>query len=354
MDATSPHTQKYCRWIDIAKGIAMISVIASHTVIPGGRLHHLFYLYEIPLFFLLSGITFSPKPWKNLWSSSIRRLLFPYLLLCIILLTPNILNNPSPSIVATQVLVALYGGGWTVMPFGFPGIGTAWFLLALFSARILANALFGWFERDKVSSFTQYALVLILAIAGKWIPTHLCWLPLDIDVAFVAVWYLFIGWRCKRHGTEPALPDFRVAHNKNQSRLAIIIVTVLLLSLGTWCSHLVVFSPGARGYGSMRIFLICLLCSTGMSGALCIVAHVIDNHARGLAALVCRHLTFMGKYSMLAFVLLCIDGSFVQWRNLELYAMPHGYMILSIVRVTYISFFMLLLLLTAPVMSKRK
>lgn len=332
----------------------MISVIASHTVIPGGRLHHFFYLYEIPLFFFLSGITFNPKPWKVLLTSSIRRLLLPYLLLCVILLAPNIFNDPSPSNAVTQALVALYGGGWTVMPFGFPGIGTAWFLLALFSARILANALFGWFERDKVSSFTQYALVLILAIAGKWIPTHLCWLPLDIDVAFVAVWYLFIGWRCKRYGMAPSLPGFRGPHDKDRDRLVAVIITILLLCLGTWCSRLTLFSPGARGYGSTRIFLFCLFCSTGMSMAFCIAAHAIDNHTRVLGAPACQHLVFMGKYSMLAFVLLCIDGRFVQWRNLGLYAMPYGHVILSVIRVAYISLFMLLLLLTSPAIGKRE
>lgn len=332
----------------------MVSVIASHTVVPGGRLHHFFYLYEIPLFFFLSGITFNPKPWRNLLSGSIRRLLLPYLLLCTILLVPNILYDPSPSNVLTQILVALFGGGWTVLPFGFPGIGTAWFLLALFSARILANVLFGCFEGRDVQPLAQYAFVLIIAIAGRWIPVHLCWLPFDIDVAFVAVWFMFIGWRCKHYGMEPALPDFKLPRARKSRRMTTVAVAVLLLCLGTWCSQLIVFSPGARGYGSIWIFLACLLCSTGMSAGLCIIADTIDTRINALATSVCQHLSFTGKYSMLAFVLLCIDGRFVQWQNVGFYAMPYGRVVISAVRIVYISAFMLLFLFTAPVTSKRE
>ncbi|MEE1274699.1 MAG: acyltransferase family protein [Olegusella sp.] len=354
MDTVSQPAKKYYRWIDIAKGIAMVSVIASHTVIPGGRLHHFFYLYEIPLFFFLSGITFIPKPWRDLLSGSIRRLLLPYLLLCTVLLVPNILYDPSPSNVMTQILVALFGGGWTVLPFGFPGIGTAWFLLALFSARILANALFSWFENKGIPPFAQYAFVLIIAIAGRWIPVHLCWLPLDIDVAFVAVWFMFIGWRCKHYGMEPDLPDFKMPRAKKSRRLATAVITVLLLCLGTCCSRLIVFSPGARGYGSTWIFLTCLLCSTGMSAALCVTADIIGSRMNALVASVCQHLSFMGRYSMLAFILLCIDGHFVQWQNVGLYSMPYGHVVLSAVRVAYISVFMLLFLFTAPIANKRE
>ena len=51
-------------WIDIAKGIAMILVIVGHTVPNPSPLRHAIFSFRMPVFFILAGYTFRPKPWR--------------------------------------------------------------------------------------------------------------------------------------------------------------------------------------------------------------------------------------------------------------------------------------------------
>lgn len=64
-------------WIDIAKGIAIILVIVGHTVPNPSPLRHAIFSFHMPVFFILAGYTFRPKPWRELLSGSVSRLLVP-------------------------------------------------------------------------------------------------------------------------------------------------------------------------------------------------------------------------------------------------------------------------------------
>lgn len=70
-------------WIDIAKGIAMILVIVGHTVPNPSPLRHAIFSFHMPVFFILAGYTFRPKPWRELLSGSMSRLLVPYVVLAL-------------------------------------------------------------------------------------------------------------------------------------------------------------------------------------------------------------------------------------------------------------------------------
>lgn len=70
-------------WIDIAKGIAIILVIVGHTVPNPSPLRHAIFSFHMPVFFILAGYTFRPKPWRELLSGSVSRLLVPYVILAL-------------------------------------------------------------------------------------------------------------------------------------------------------------------------------------------------------------------------------------------------------------------------------
>lgn len=55
--------RNYIEWIDIAKGIGIILVIAGHTFCLG--LSSPLYTFHLPLFFLLSGIVFNEQKYKS-------------------------------------------------------------------------------------------------------------------------------------------------------------------------------------------------------------------------------------------------------------------------------------------------
>lgn len=83
-------------WIDIAKGIAIILVIVGHTVPNPSPLRHAIFSFHMPVFFILAGYTFRPKPWRELLSGSVSRLLVPYVVLALAWQVPTFLMSGAP------------------------------------------------------------------------------------------------------------------------------------------------------------------------------------------------------------------------------------------------------------------
>lgn len=111
-------------WIDTAKGIGILCVVAGHTVSAG---HTYIFWFHMPLFFFLSGYLYNPG--ASLFSFAqrkFRRLLVPYFSFLILLSIPDYAlcvktahNGPAPGIINQLVsltLTKLYGGrdlyGW--------------------------------------------------------------------------------------------------------------------------------------------------------------------------------------------------------------------------------------------------
>jgi fucose 4-O-acetylase-like acetyltransferase len=65
------------QWIDIVKGIGILSIVIGH--ITDGALREILFLFHVLLFFFLSGYLFKqPQQLKNFIVKKIKRLLMPY------------------------------------------------------------------------------------------------------------------------------------------------------------------------------------------------------------------------------------------------------------------------------------
>lgn len=135
---SKPAKQRIC-YIDIAKGFAMLCIIAGHFGIVSAE--RFVFTFHVPLFFLLSGYFLSTKvSFLPFMKQKARQLLVPYYVTGVVLLVvatvvnhfvwPEIdaLNN------AKSMLGALlYGSGAPHSePFAIRQIGLLWFLWALF------------------------------------------------------------------------------------------------------------------------------------------------------------------------------------------------------------------------------
>ena len=135
---SKPVKQRIC-YIDIAKGFAMLCIIAGHFGIVSAE--RFVFTFHVPLFFLLSGYFLSTKvSFLPFMKQKARQLLVPYYVTGVVLLIvatvvnhfvwPEIdaLNN------AKSMLGALlYGSGAPHSePFAIRQIGLLWFLWALF------------------------------------------------------------------------------------------------------------------------------------------------------------------------------------------------------------------------------
>ena len=118
-------------WIDIAKGIAIILVIVGHTVPNPSPLRHAVFSFHMPVFFILAGYTFRPKPWRELLSGSVSRLLVPYVILALAWQVPSFLMSGAPltgGALAGGLQTLAFASGVDVPGLGVAAVGMAWFL----------------------------------------------------------------------------------------------------------------------------------------------------------------------------------------------------------------------------------
>lgn len=105
--------------------------------------------FHMPVFFILAGYTFRPQPWLELLSGSVSRLLVPYVVLALAWQVPTFLMSGAPLTGGALVAVLktlVFASGVDVPEFGVAAVGMAWFLVALFTSRLLFNALARLFD----------------------------------------------------------------------------------------------------------------------------------------------------------------------------------------------------------------
>lgn len=128
--------------IDVAKGIGIICIVLGH-VLPHSFVYSLLYAFHVPLFFVLSGLTYHhAENLRGFLVDKIRRILVPYAsfaLISIVLyrLMPLILNTPvEEARLLPNILGMLYANtntGW--MAWNRP----LWFLPCLFAVLVLVH-----------------------------------------------------------------------------------------------------------------------------------------------------------------------------------------------------------------------
>ena len=185
--------QNHCLWADIAKGIAIILVIAGHTYPPTGNLCKFIFLFHMPLFFLLAGYFFNFQKYENnfklLLKSSAKRLLLPIL---IVMLLFYDWADPTK-----HLSMLMYGCGkpqFDIEPAGY----ALWFLYCLFIVRILLWGLLKVITKVKSHVIINILASFGIAYCGVLIGKHIK-LPWSIDVAMVSLYISYIGFLMKHY-----------------------------------------------------------------------------------------------------------------------------------------------------------
>lgn len=321
--------KKRIEWIDIAKGIAMILVIVGHVFNYGYFVRHAIFSFHLPLFFILAGYTFRAKPWKDLIVSSTKRLLGPFFLLfvlCNIEGILNIVNDPIP------VLSKLYYSiGWTPAYIegteSIPILGIAWFLLCLFIARLAMNAVLKLYERFNVNLIVGAIPVFLIAWGCAWIGKTVL-LPLDIDIAGVALLYIYCGFLAKTFQVSPYAKKWYVL------AIALVLWIVALNFSG--------LEMATRRYDNFVLTVVGALAGSTLAIWVSMLIELCPKYLGKVGEIIKRYFVFMGKNSMLVYTLHCFDGCLVSWQSLVFVESTLGYGIVAIIRVVAVSLFVLL------------
>lgn len=146
---------KRIAWIDIAKGLAMIAVMADHC---GMRLTPLVDYFEVPAFFILSGLMVKRvADYRTFAYDKAKRLLIPYIIYNLLFFACFLAYGWFSSGAFALVKKAL----WALL---FSADYPLWFLKALFWAYIIVGACIRWRVLDR--TIARWGVVVLLALAG--------------------------------------------------------------------------------------------------------------------------------------------------------------------------------------------
>lgn len=173
---------------DIAKALAMVLIIAGHSL-TDGYLQDAIYTFHVPLFFFVSGYFFKARPLRELARRGVRRLMAPYLLtsaaLIVVAFVKGALGHGWQAL--TDALIAtIYCCGIRVDygSFYIPSCGAIWFLPALFVAMLLVNI---------AASKKHSWLIVTLAALVSWASAQFFILPFGLQSGGFASLFLYSG-----------------------------------------------------------------------------------------------------------------------------------------------------------------
>lgn len=186
-------------WVDIAKGITIIFMIIGHTVPISSGVYTFIFSFHMPLFVILSGITYrSLKNIKSFWlniKKYFKRLFIPYLitlLICRLLRDIQYYGVFNLSIFIKNFFSDfIWGNGCSYVFLGkeYSGVGSIWFLITLFLSKIVFDFI-NLIVKDEFERVVIYSFLMIIMITFSFF--H--WLPWGLDLVFIFTFYLYIGY----------------------------------------------------------------------------------------------------------------------------------------------------------------
>lgn len=199
-------SRKRIEWIDFAKGFAMLCVVLGHTLGGGPRgriLQMLIYSFHMPLYFVLSVLTYQFSQNTTEYFSKLKKsayhLLLPALILYFIRIFNAIIREPTlltnGAYYQEKLLELLFASGvsFTFREIKIPSIGMIWFLFALFIGRALFDSL-------RLFSPKRYLLPLTVIFSSMGvIISYFIWLPFSIDIALAISIFFYVGLRLKEY-----------------------------------------------------------------------------------------------------------------------------------------------------------
>lgn len=267
-------------WIDAAKGVSIVGTIISHTAPPGSMARTLLFSFHMPLFFILSGFTMTPatdwNSFKKKTIKDIRSLIIPLIIFSLIRCLFRIIQSNDYSLVGIQSVVkewiwsSIWSSGTPVH--GHINFGMLWFLVSLFTARIIFNLIHILFKDDKNES-----IPLTIGLGGILLGAFGHYLILNFDVSLACLFFIALGYLVKQ--------KFKFIQKQS---------TIILWSLALVWIYAIFqnyyIEMSMRGYEHGPIVLIEAVAGTFM---VCSICKALCNHQR-----VKRILTYIGANSL--------------------------------------------------------
>lgn len=181
-----PESNPVYPWVNTLKGLAILLVVIGHSA--NETITDFIYCFHMPLFFMLSGFLFSPKPMRPYLKKSFDRLIIPYMAFLAMIALPRmvfLIIHDDMAALRTLIYDMLYGGCLLQGSFG-----VFWFITVLWFALNFFNVI----QNLQIGSFILPCL-LAIGYGVTWLPYPLPW---NIHVVPMAVVFIWIGYILKK------------------------------------------------------------------------------------------------------------------------------------------------------------
>ena len=194
--------KKRLPYIDIARAFAMFSIVLLHALATSTHNYEIYrflFCFNVPLFFVLSGLTFRVKEnetFLQFLKNKLLRIMLPYLVWGLLFLIPYFifLGDASAESVGQSIGNVFYGNG---VAGALKQNTPLWFLPALFTTEIL------YYFIVKLIKKPQFQLLTLAVIIGAGFGFSILlkniYLPWGINTALQIGAFFYVGYLIKNH-----------------------------------------------------------------------------------------------------------------------------------------------------------
>ena len=286
------------KYIDIAKGIAIICIILGHFGIKW--INSVVFTFHVPIFYIITGYLMNTKlPIKEFIKRRFKTLIIPYIITCIItIILASIISgvekgiNTIPKTAMNWLYASIYGSGIDfTKPFYIKKIGALWFLLASFWGNILLRLTLEIKHKSR-----PFVILAIFLVVGLW-SRKLFWFPLSVQAGCGAMLYMYLGFL------------FNQAKEELQNLSPETKISVSILALLIWLEFIINFKSFSLVYcdiGRGAIDLFGSICGVYI---ICIISFYIAKKCKVLTKI----FSFLGRYSIFVLCIHIIELNLFNW-----------------------------------------
>ncbi|MDD3040486.1 acyltransferase family protein [Bacteroides sp.] len=181
-------------YIDVARGIAMLCIVAGHLGI--AEVNRVVFTFHIPIFYFITGYFLTTNGSKvNFVKKKFKTLIIPYLFSGLLVVAAAVAVNElwlggdnSRQVMIDWLKAVLYGAGDNYTdPFYIKGIGATWFLLATFWGACFLRCIV------ELKKTQRIVVILMLFLVCSW-SRSICWFPFSIQAGGCAVLFMYFGY----------------------------------------------------------------------------------------------------------------------------------------------------------------
>lgn len=188
---------KRVKYIDIAKGIAIILMIVGHTI-NHGMIRNTIFSFHLPLFIITSGFFYKEKTINEEIKNLLTKLLIPtFIFVFIVFMISNLPNKGFFDSIIESIKVIATGWSYKAkINYNFEGVNVVWFVYLLVGIRIIFRVNKKIAKNDEVYLFF---IVMLEMFIGYMLGLNGYWLPWSLDVAFLSIFFYYVGYILKKY-----------------------------------------------------------------------------------------------------------------------------------------------------------